>query len=292
MNGQFGGIHGGKAVSVFAHKFCDIGKFFWVSDQVIARHVRQQYGIRHAVRHVVQTAKLMRHRVNVAKVGVVKGHAGQQRGVGHVFACFQVAAQRYGLAQVTRDETNSLDSGGVGNWVGIFGNIGFHGVGQGVHPGRCGQRGGFAEHQQRIVNGDRRQVAPADNHKLHFGFGIGQHTVAGDLAGGTGSGIHRDDRRQWIGQSFNPGIAIEIAFVGRRDTDAFTAVMWTTAADGNDDIAMLFAKDVQTVTHVGIFGIRFNAVKNHHLNTGLTQMGEGFIYCTVFNSPQTFISNQ
>jgi hypothetical protein len=62
--------------------------------------VRQQDGIRHAVRHVVQTAKLMRHRVNVAEVGVVEGHARQQRGIGHVLASFQVAAQRYGLTQL------------------------------------------------------------------------------------------------------------------------------------------------------------------------------------------------
>ena len=143
-------------------------------------------------------------------------------------------------------------------------------MGQGVHTGRGGQRGGFAEHQQRIVNGDRRQVTPADNHKLHFGFGIGQHAVAGDFAGGTGSGIHRNDRRQRVGQGFNPGIAVEIAFVSCRDTDAFTAVMRATATDGNDDIAMLFAKDFQTVTHVGVFGVRFNAIKNHHVNARFT----------------------
>ena len=165
-------------------------------------------------------------------------------------------------------------------------------MGQGVHPGCGGQRGGFAEHQQRIVNGDRRQVAPTDNHKLHFGFCIGQHAVAGDFAGGTGSGIHGNDRRQRVGQGFNPGIAVEIAFVGRRDADAFTAVMRATAANSNDDIAMLFAKDFQTVAHVGVFRVGLNTVKNHHINTGLTQMGEGFIYCTVFNGPQTFISNQ
>ena len=143
-------------------------------------------------------------------------------------------------------------------------------MGQGVHTGRGGQRSGFAEHQQRIVNGDRRQVAPADNHKLHFGFGIGQHAVAGDFAGGTGSGIHRNDRRQRVGQGFNPGIAVEIAFVSCRDTDAFTAVMRATAANGNDDIAMLFAKDLQTIAHVGVFGIWLNAVKNHHVNARFT----------------------
>ena len=108
--------------------------------------MREQYGIRHAVWHVVQTAKLMRHCVNVAEVGVVESHTRQQRGVGHVLASFQVAAQRYGLTQVACDQANSLNSGGVGDRVGIFGNIGFYGVGQGVHTGRGGQRSGFAEH--------------------------------------------------------------------------------------------------------------------------------------------------
>ena len=94
--------------------------------------------------------------------------------------------------------------------------------------------------------------------------------MAGDFAGGTGSGIHRNDRRQRVGQGFNPGIAVEIAFVSCCDTDAFTAVMRATATDGNDDIAMLFAKDFQTVTHVGVFGVRFNAIKNHHVNARFT----------------------
>ena len=115
-------------------------------------------------------------------------------------------------------------------------------MGQGVHSCCRSQWRRFAEHQQWVINGNRRQVAPTDNHKLHFGFGIGQHAVTGDFAGGTGGGIHRDDRRQRIGQGFNPGIAIEIAFVRRRDTDAFTAVMRATTADGNDDIALLFTK--------------------------------------------------
>ena len=165
-------------------------------------------------------------------------------------------------------------------------------MGQGVHPGGGGQRGGFAEHQQRVINGNRRQVTPADDHEFHFGFGIGQHAVAGDFAGRTGSGIHRDNRRQRVGQGFNPGIAVEIAFVRGCDTDTFTAVMRATAADSNDDIALLFTKDLQTVAHVGIFRVRLYAVKYDHLNPGFTQMCQRFIYRTVFYRPQTFIGDQ
>lgn len=98
-------------------------------------------------------------------------------------------------------------------------------MGQGIHPGRRGQGGRFTDHQQWIVDRDRRQVAPADDHKLHFGFGVGQDAVAGDLAGGAGGGIDRDDRRQRVGQGLDSGILVQIALMGGGDADAFAAIV-------------------------------------------------------------------
>ena len=71
----------------------------------------------------------MGHGVNVTEVGVIESHSRQQGSVGHVFAGLQVAAQRDGLAQVPGDQADGLDRGGIGDRVGIFGNIGLHGVG-------------------------------------------------------------------------------------------------------------------------------------------------------------------
>ena len=116
--------------------------------------------------------------------------------------------------------------------------------------------------------------------------------MAGHFAGGTGGGIHRDDRRQWVSQGVYAGIAVKLPFVGSRDTNPFTAVMRATAADGDDNIALFLTKDRQAIAHVGVFWIWLDAIKNHHLNTGFLQIAESFIHRAVFDGPQTFIGDQ
>ncbi len=195
-------------------------------------------------------------------------------------------------AQVAGDEADRLHGGGVRHRVSVFGDIGLYGVGQGIHPGRRGQGGRFTDHQQRIVDRDRRQVAPADDHKLHFGFGVGQDAVAGDLAGGAGGGVDRDDRRQRVGQGLDSGILVQIALMGGGDADAFAAIVRAAAAHGDDDVALFAAKHGEAVAHVGVFRVRLDAVKDRHLDPGLPQIMQGFVHRAIFNCPQAFVGDQ
>ena len=64
--------------------------------------VGQQHSVAHAVRQVVEAAELMRHGMDVAKRGVVEGHAGHEAGVGHRFARRQVVALGHRGAEVVR----------------------------------------------------------------------------------------------------------------------------------------------------------------------------------------------
>ena len=72
-----------------------------------------------------------------------------------------------------------------------------------VHTCRGGKASGYGEHHKRVVKGNKRNITPAHYNEFELCGAVGKYAVTGNLAGGAGGGVDRDNGGQGIVKSFN-----------------------------------------------------------------------------------------
>ena len=210
---------------------------------------------------VVEAAQLVSHGMNVAEAGVVERHTGEVFGVAHAFTGFLVLAVGNGAAQITVDVFNGLFGAGVGHGSSGSGNIGFHGVGQGVHTGGGGQRRRHAHHEDGVVDGDAGSAAPVDDGHLNLAGNVGDDAETGHFRSGTGGGVHGNIGREGLGGLVHAFVVLNLAAVADEEADALAAVMGAAAAEGDEAVAVVFLVHFSSVVNVLIRGVRNGTVE-------------------------------
>ena len=77
--------------------------------------------------------------MNIAKGSIVEGNAGQVLAVSHFITGLHVGAVCNGLRQILGDHGDGHEGSGIGQRVGIGGNVSLDRVSQSVHAG-CGSQ--------------------------------------------------------------------------------------------------------------------------------------------------------
>lgn len=127
------------------------------------------------------------------------------------------------------DHRDRLQGTGIGDGCRGSGDVGFHGVGQGVHPRGGGQPFRHTAHQFGIVDGENRgNVFVYDSH-LDVALHIGDDAEARHFGGGTGGGIDGDQRQLGMLRAIHPLIVADIATIGRHEGDPLGAIMRRSA---------------------------------------------------------------
>ncbi|MCY1526669.1 hypothetical protein D9M68_617070 [compost metagenome] len=78
--------------------------------------------------------------MHIAELRLRERHAREEGAQQHIFPGLGVVADEIGLAQSGADQADGLDRQGLADRVGLLGDIGLDGVGQGIHAGRRGDR--------------------------------------------------------------------------------------------------------------------------------------------------------
>lgn len=55
-------------------------------------NMRQQNGVTYTVWQVVETAQLVRHRMNITQRSIIERHTGEELGISHCFTRFRITA--------------------------------------------------------------------------------------------------------------------------------------------------------------------------------------------------------
>ncbi|VTR67739.1 hypothetical protein DESC_610322 [Desulfosarcina cetonica] len=227
----------------------------------------QQDGVADTMGQIVEPAQLVGHGVHMAKAGVVEGHAGQILGVAHLVTGLHVLAVGHGGPQVSGDQFDGLEGAGVGNRGGRGGNIGFHGVGQGIHAGGGGQCRGHAHHEQRVVDGHVGGYPPVHDGHFDLAAGVGDDAETGHLAGRSGGGVDGDERWHGLGGLVHALVITDVSTVGGDDADALATVVGAAAAQGNDQVALRRLVKIIALMHVVVRGVGMGTVVDHRIHT-------------------------
>ena len=206
--------------------------------------------------------------MHVAEAGVVEGHAGQILSVGHLVAGLNILAVGHGRAQVVGNQLDGLDGTGVCNGCGDGRDIGFDGMGQGVHAGGSGQGCWLADHQHRVIDGDLGCAAPVDDGHLHLGVGVGDDAEAGHFRGGPGGGIDGHEGRHRLGAFVHALEVADMPAVADDQTDALGAVVRAAAAQRDDRITLIVLIGLDAVMNILVRRVGFGAVEDHDADTG------------------------
>ncbi len=243
-------------------------------------YFRQVHGVGRAVDDVGAVVRkgragLVGHGVNDTQQRVGESHAGQALGVVHDVPGFHVAV--VGFYQVRLDQFDGVDGqrvriGAVGR-----GNIGFDGVGHGVHTGVGRQLLGHGMHQVRVHDGDVRRNFKIGDGVFDAFLVIGDDGERRDFRGGAAGG--RDGAEVRFRTQF--GQAEHLAHIRKGgfrifvfDPHGFGCVDGAAAAHGHDPVGLEFLHDGRAV-HDGFHGrIAFNPFDYFGFHAGFLQISQ------------------
>ena len=264
--------------------------------------MRQQDGIRHAVRRVVKSAERMRHTVYQAKPNVGKSHPRHILAERHSFPRAGVSGNR--AAQRAGDDLDGLEVQSIGQSPGAASEVPFDSMRQGVHAGSRLQRRRHSVHHIGIDKGHLRNIVRVDTDEFAPLFFIGDDIVNRHLRRGTRGGRHREDRHAGLTGGRQPLEATDIGEfrVTLNNTDRLTGILRRTAADGDQVIRPAALKGLQPLLdhgdgrvrdHVAEYipcqpgGIQFVGDFRRHAAAGESAVGDD--QCFTIAAPHRFI---
>ena len=71
------GLGNRKSLNILAHEYGYIAEFFGIGNKVVFLNGGQKHSFGNAVSHIVLTAELMSHSVNISEVAVVESKTGK-----------------------------------------------------------------------------------------------------------------------------------------------------------------------------------------------------------------------
>ncbi len=99
-----------------------------------------------------------------------------------------------------------------------------------------------------------------------MGIGVGDDTETGHFRSGTRGGVDGDQRSHGHFAHVDAFVVTDVTATSGNQTDAFTAVMGGTAAQGNDEVTLVVNIDLNAVMNVFVGRVRLSTVVNDTLN--------------------------
>ncbi|EPY38964.1 hypothetical protein AGDE_04965 [Angomonas deanei] len=229
---------------------------------VVVLDVGEKDGIADTVGEVVHGTELVGHGVDVAEAGAVEGHTGEVLGIAHTLSGGDIVTVEGGSHEVLLDETHGLKRAGISDVGGTEGAVGLDGVGEGVHTSGGGDRLGELHHHLSIVNGDGGGDGVGGDHHLHLTHLIGDDGEAGDLGGGTGSGVDGNAGVLRLLGDIETLVVVDLTAVGLDDSDTLGAVLGTTTTNTDDAVGLGLLEGLETVFDVLHGGVGLHIVED------------------------------
>ena len=148
-----------------------------------------------------------------------------------------------------KDQTHRSRSQFRCNQSSIYGTVGFHRMGQCIHPGSCGERRRHIHHQFIIIhsqNGKHIPVGISIFPVLRF---IDYYIVAGTFAPRSRRCRNRN-QRVCSAAFICPCIVLNFSAARRCHGNCLSAVVSRTAADGNEKIALISYKCIRALIYI------------------------------------------
>ena len=147
--------------------------------------------------HIEICADRVAHGVDVAQPCPCKGDACKVGAEHHGAGGFLVLTVGHKAAQAAADKLHGLFRHGIGEWGGVAGDVGLHGVDEGVHTAGRSDGCGSRHDQLGVQHGVSGQDLVAEHRELIVALGIRDHGRGCHLAAGAcrgGDSDHRHDR--------------------------------------------------------------------------------------------------
>jgi hypothetical protein len=240
--------------------------------QRILQHQRQHDGIGQAVGGVVPAAELVRDGMHVTDIRARECQPGIGGRQGHFLARHEIGAVGIGHPQVVENQADRRQGHVIGVGIGPFADEGFDGVRQGIDAGRRGDRRRQPGHQAGIERRHLRHQARIDDHQLGMPLGIGDHSGHGNLGPGAGRGGHGIDLDRGL-QALEIAcqFAQRLAGIGYCGCYRLRGIHRGAAADRDDGIAAIGAKELDAVLDQGYRRIRSDGIEHHVLGAACRQ---------------------
>ena len=225
------------------------------------------------VRHAVVSAERMRDCVYVSDVGTGERATCDERSVLHFVSCFKVVAVVVSLFQILMDKLNCLDAVLFG-LCGVFAaDVTFDCVSQSVHTGGGSNVRGQTDCEFGIHHDIPRYNLRVVNGVFFMRIGIADNSGKSCFRTCAGRRGNRDERgkfsERFAQSNFQHAFKLGYRFFGKHDAraDAFCTVHGRTAAESDNDVAIVFLVNAKTVFDVGDGGIGHYVMVNDSLHS-------------------------
>ena len=266
----------GVGVARQSHNACQIGIAAHAGLLVVLDHIGQEDGVGAAVGNMEHSADLMGQGVGDTQKAIGEGHAGQTLGDVHFTPGFLIAV--IGFQYTVKNVRNCLFGQRIGESVGTGGNIGFRGMGEGIHAGVSSELGRHGERNIQVKNGQVRRQVEIGQGILDARTIVRNHREGSDFRSGAGGGRNGHENGLLPERRQREGFLHIVEGQLRmfiENPHGFGRINRRAAADGYNHIRLEFTHSFGTFPDGLDGGIRRNAFHNAGFHAVILQ----YLFC-------------
>ena len=219
------------------------------------------------MRDIIHSTQWMCHGVNNAEAYVGESHTCNILTKRHSFTTCEVTS--HGATQGATDNFNSFQMKHIRKFPCTFCNITFHGMNEGIHPGRRTKTSWHRCGHIRVHDGYDWNIMRVNTYKFTVLFNICNNVVNSNLCSRTRCGRHSNNRQAWMFRRCHPFKATHIAELRVRHnrSNSLTCIDSTATAYSNDSFSTCSLTSSHTRCYVFNGWIRLNIVIDIISNT-------------------------